>query len=120
MLIAGLQYLIFRVGGLEPLVDVAGETNAVVAGLAFAIGLFFTIFGLNVVQAAAAVAIVELDEGREITALGAYRRVLHRLPGLLLALLGAVVVITAPQPHRRGDPASPRSCSSAGRSSARQ
>jgi hypothetical protein len=94
VLIAGLQYLLFRVGGLEPLVDSAGESNAVVAGLAFAIGLFFTIFGLNVVQAAAAVAISELDEGREISALAAYRRVLHRLPGLLLALLGAVLAIT--------------------------
>ena len=94
VLIAGVQYLLFRVGGLEPLVNSAGESNAVVAGLAFAIGLFFTIFGLNVVQAAAAVAINELDEGREITALAAYRRVLHRLPPLLLALVGAVLVIT--------------------------
>jgi hypothetical protein len=94
VLIAGLQYLIFRVGGLEPLVESAGESNAVVAGLAFAIGLFFTIFGLNVVQAVTAGAVVELDAGREITARAAYRHLVHRLPRLLLALCGAVLVIT--------------------------
>jgi hypothetical protein len=94
VVIAGLQYLIFRIGGLEPLVESAGETNAVVAGLAFAIGLFFTIFGLNVVQAVTAGAVVELDAGREITARAAYRRLVHRLPQLLLALCGAVLAIT--------------------------
>ncbi len=94
VLIAGLQYLLFRIGGLAPLVDSAGETNAFVGALAFGIGLFFTIFGLNVVQAAAAIAVVELDQGREVTARAAYRKALQRLPAMLAALAGAVVVIT--------------------------
>lgn len=94
VVIALLQYLIFRVGGLEPLVEAAGETNAFVAGAAFAVGLFFTVLGLNVVQAATAVAIAELDRGGEITPRAAYRRALERLPALLLALFGAAIVIT--------------------------
>jgi hypothetical protein len=94
VVIAGLQYLLFRLGGLDPLVDSAGETNGFVATLAFALGLFFTIFGLNVVQAAVAIAMTELDQGREITPRAAYRAVVDRLPNLLLALLGAVIVCT--------------------------
>src|SRR5262249_13153132 len=39
VLITALQYLIFRVGGLGPLTDTAGPSNAVVAFLAFAFGL---------------------------------------------------------------------------------
>jgi hypothetical protein len=94
ILIAGLQFLIFRIGGLDPLVDSAGETNGFVATLVFAMGLFFTIFGLNIVQAATAVALNELDQGREVTPRAAYKAILPRLPRLLLALLGAVIVIT--------------------------
>lgn len=94
VLIVLLQYLVFQVAGLDRLSEAVGDTNAFVTGAALAIGLFCTIFGLNVVQAAAAAAIAELDEGREITALEAYRHVLRRLRSLLLALCGATLAVT--------------------------
>jgi hypothetical protein len=47
------------------------------------------------VQAATARALVEVDEGREITALGAYRLALGRLPSLLGALGLAVAAAVA-------------------------
>jgi len=93
VLIGGVQYLLFRVGAFGPLVESAGTTNGFVAGLAFGLGLFFTIMGLNIVTAVVAVAVVALDQGEEITPWDAYRRTLPRLGRLLLALLIATVVI---------------------------
>src|SRR4029077_21237611 len=51
VLITVIQYLLFRVGGLSALTDSAGSSNAFVAALALALGLFFTIIGLTLVQA---------------------------------------------------------------------
>jgi hypothetical protein len=93
LLITGLQYLIFRVGGLNGLVDSAGSSNAVVGFLAFALGLLVTIFGLAVVNAATAVAMTEIDLGRKATARAAYRKVLPKLGPLLGVVVIASVVI---------------------------
>jgi Membrane domain of glycerophosphoryl diester phosphodiesterase len=92
-LISVLQYLLFRASGLDALVDSAGETNALVDGLAIGLGVVLTVFGLAIVQSATSIAMVELDAGREITALGAYRKALPKLGSLLGATLIAVVVI---------------------------
>ena len=75
VLITATQYLLFRVGPFSGLVDSAGASNAAVAILALALGILLTLLGLTVVQAATALAMVELDEGRSITAVGAYRLV---------------------------------------------
>jgi hypothetical protein len=93
LLITGLQYLLFRHGPISPLVDAAGETNASVGGLALGLGIFITVLGLNVVQAAVAAAVVRLDAGKEITALGAYRLALDKLPRLFASLVLATVVV---------------------------
>jgi hypothetical protein len=93
VVITGVQYWLFRRGPLTGLVDSAGASNAVVAALALALGIFLTIIGLTIVQAVTALAMVELDEGREINALGAYRLVLPRVRRLLGALFRAAVVV---------------------------
>jgi len=92
-LITAAQYLLFEVSGLSGLVDSAGTTNAFVDFLAISLGIDFTIFGLAIVQAATAVAMVQIDAGREVTALGAYRKILPRLGALLGAVLVAAIII---------------------------
>lgn len=87
-----VQWLVFRVALLAPLVDEAGERNAFVDALAFGLGLAFTVLGFALVQAAAARALVEIDAGRPVSALSAYRALLPRLPALLPALVIFVVV----------------------------
>jgi hypothetical protein len=90
-LITGVQYLTFQAGGFNGLVTAAGRTNAVVDFLAFGLGLLLTVFGLAVVQSATAIAMVEIDEGRSVTAMGAYRKALPTLGSLLSAVLLMVV-----------------------------
>jgi hypothetical protein len=90
LLITGVQYLTFRAGGLNGLVAAAGTTNAFVDFLAFGLGLLLTVFGLSVVQSVTAAAMVDVDEGRPVTALGAYRKALPSLP----SLLGIVLLVT--------------------------
>ena len=50
VLITVIQYLLFRVGGLSALTDSAGASNAFVAALALALGLFLTIIRLTLVR----------------------------------------------------------------------
>jgi hypothetical protein len=92
-LITGVQYLTFEDGGLSGLVVSVGRTNAFVDSLALGLGLLLTVFALAVVQSATALAMVELDEGRPITALGAYRKALPTLPSLLTAMLIIVAAL---------------------------
>ena len=94
VLISGAQYALFRVGGLNGLVDSAGSTNAFVDFLAIALGIVFTVFGLAIIQGATAIAMVEVDAGRDISAWNAYRRVLPKL-GSLLATVFIVAVALA-------------------------
>ncbi len=93
VVIAGIQYVIFRVAGLQNLVDTVGASNAFVAALAFALGATLTVLGLAIVQAVTALAMAELDEGRAVTARAAYRLALGRLRPLAGALARAVLVI---------------------------
>jgi hypothetical protein len=93
VLITGLQYLTFRSGGLSGLVTAAGRTNADVDFLVFAMGLLLTVFGLAIVQSTTAPAMVEIDEGRSVTAMGAYRKAMPTLGSLLGVLLFVVVAL---------------------------
>jgi hypothetical protein len=90
---AGIQYLLFNLGSLAPLVDTAGQTNAFVETLVFLLGLLTTLLGLTIVQAATAIAIVELDAGHQVNARRAYRLALRRARPLMRALFTAIVVI---------------------------
>src|SRR5262249_5985640 len=93
LLITGVQYLLFRLAGLNGLVDSAGDTNAAVVFLAVALGVVFTVFGAFVVYAATAVAMVDIDAGVKPGARAAYRRVLSKLGPLLgVAVVAALVI----------------------------
>lgn len=95
ILITLLQFLIFRVSRLESLVEEAGETNPFVDALALGLGLLFTLAAFTIVAAATARAIAEIDAGRSVTAVSAYRAVLSRLGGLIaaVAIVAAILVV---------------------------
>jgi hypothetical protein len=93
LLITLIQWLLFRVAGLAPLLDEAGERNAFVATLAVGLGLVLTLIGYALVQAAAARALREIEAGRPVTALSAYRSVGRGLGPLVGALAIAAVVL---------------------------
>ena len=85
-----LQWLMYR------LVDLVGTLTGQGAGtfalLALVIGTTLTLLGLGLVQATTACALVELDAGREIGPLAAYRIALQRLRPLLRSLALFVLV----------------------------
>ena len=93
ILITVVQFLIFRVGGLSPLVDSAGASNAFVAVPAAALDVLLTLLGLTIVQAVIALAMVEIDEGRRIAPLEAYKLVRRRIRPLVESLLRAAIVV---------------------------
>ena len=87
-----VQWLLFRVTALAPLVDDAGERHAWVDAMALGLGLVITLVGFGVVQAASARALIAIQQGRPVTALSAYREVLPKLGPLAAAAAIAVVV----------------------------
>ncbi|HEY2371240.1 MAG TPA: hypothetical protein VGH82_01700 [Gaiellaceae bacterium] len=95
VVITGVQYLLFRVGWLAPLVETVGRTNVAVDGPAFALGVLFTLLGFVIVEAATALAMVELDEGRPVTALGAYRLARPKVGSIVgaTAFIGVVLAL---------------------------
>jgi hypothetical protein len=92
LLISAVQYLLMQVGTLGPLVDAAGETNGVVVLLAVGLGTVLSLAAYAVVTAATARAMVEIDAGRPVTALSAYRGSLDGLGTMLVALAVTVAV----------------------------
>jgi hypothetical protein len=93
VIITGVQYLVFRVGGLAPLVDSVGASNAFVATLALGLAALFTVVGLAIVQTVTSIAMVELDAGRRVGPVAVYRMALPRLPTVLRGLVGAALAI---------------------------
>ena len=75
-------------------VQTAGESNGLVAFVVLAIGTALTLLALGVTQAATARALVEIDEGRPIGALRAYRLAADSVAPLLGALLVATVIVS--------------------------
>jgi hypothetical protein len=77
---------------------VTGEAAGTWALLAAIIGLTLTLLGLGLVQAAATCALLEIDEGRAIGAVGAYRLAWRHIRPLVAAIAVSVavwVVLTA-------------------------
>lgn len=89
-----LQWLVYRVVDLVGVVT--GQGAGVFAFLALVIGTTLTLLGLGLVQAATACALVEIDAGRPIGAVTAYRITLRRIRPLLrtigLFVLGRVLL----------------------------
>ena len=77
-----------------------GEGAGAFAFLALVIGTTLALLGLGLVQAATACALVEIDAGRPIGPLRAYRLALPRLRPLLGAIALFVVAVVAPHRDR--------------------
>ena len=73
-------------------VDTTGEGAGVLVLVVLTIGLTLSLLGLALVQAATARALVELDRGREIGPVEAYRLAFHPIGPLLRSLVTAVAV----------------------------
>jgi hypothetical protein len=92
VVVAIIQAVAFDVWGLTPLISDTGRANAVVAGIALALGVLVTFLGLAVVQAATARAVADIDAGRPVGVFSAYRGLRGRLRRLVRALVFVVVV----------------------------
>jgi len=92
LVVAIVQALAFNVWGLTPLISDTGRANAFVGGLALGLGVLMTFMGLAIVQAATARTVADLDAGRPVGVLSAYRGLRGRLRRLLRALAFVVVV----------------------------
>jgi hypothetical protein len=73
-------------------VETTGEGAGVVVLFLVTVGLTLTLLGLALVQAATARALVEIDRGRDIGPIGAYRLAFRPARPLVGALVGAVAV----------------------------
>jgi hypothetical protein len=93
LLITLLQTLILHATSIFG-VQTGGESNGLLALFVLAVGTALTLLGLGLVQAATARALVELDGGRPIGPLGAYRLASDSLAPLFGALLIASIVIS--------------------------
>ena len=88
-----LQWLLLQ--GIDLAGVVTGEAAGTWAFIAAVIGLTLTLLGLGLVQAAAACALVEIDAGRTIDALGAYRLAWRHIRPLIGAIALSVAVWVA-------------------------
>ena len=80
------------VGGLDLAGSVSGEAASLFAFLAVVVGAALTLLGLGLVQAATACALVEVDAGRPVGPVDAYRLALRRIRPLLGAIALFVLV----------------------------
>jgi hypothetical protein len=94
LLITLIQAIVFGGFGLAG-VDVSGEGAGALALVAVAVGTALTLFGLALVQAATACALVRLDEGGSIGPVEAYKAALARARTLFGATAIAVAVCAA-------------------------
>ena len=76
-------------------IDVTGESAGAVLFLLVAIGTTFALLGFGIVQAATAGALIELDAGRPVGPIQAYRAAITKLRPLFRGIVVAVVVCLA-------------------------
>ena len=93
LLITLLQALVLHATNVLAVQAGAGSSGFV-GFVALALGTTFTLLGLGLVQAATAGALIELDAGRAVGPLGAYRVALARAGRLFKGLLIAVVAVS--------------------------
>jgi len=91
--VAALQSVLLRATSLVG-ISPDGEGGGVRVALAVGIGTVLTLLALGFVQAASARAIAEIDAGRGVSVLGAFRMALDSLRPLLGAFAIAVAVVT--------------------------
>jgi hypothetical protein len=93
LFVALLQGLVFGVSSVAG-IETDGESGGFLVFLVVALGTTLTLFGLGLVQAATARALFELDAGRTIGPIHAYRLALRSARPLLGALAVAVMVVS--------------------------
>jgi hypothetical protein len=93
LLVSLLQALLLHTTSLLGL-EAGHGSSGVVAFVALAFGTTLTLLGLGLVQAATARAVLEIDAGRGVGPLQAYRLSVVRAPQLVGALLIAVVAVS--------------------------
>jgi hypothetical protein len=95
LVITAVQWVL--VSGIDAVSSVTGNLAGGLAYLALVVGTTLTLLGFGLVQAATACAMVELDAGREVGPLEAYRLALRRIRPLLgaVAIFVAVLVVLA-------------------------
>jgi hypothetical protein len=93
LVITALQWLL--VSGIDAVSSVTGSLAGSLAYVAVVVGTTLTLLGFGLVQAATACALVELDAGRAVRPIGAYRLALRRIRPLLrsIAIFVAVLVV---------------------------
>ncbi|HSL65031.1 MAG TPA: hypothetical protein VK874_10275 [Gaiellaceae bacterium] len=94
VVVSVLQVLVLGGFGLLG-IDATGETAGALVLLVVAVGTTLALLGLAVVQAATASALVEIDAGRRVGPMHAYRLALARLRSLVGALAIGVAVWVA-------------------------
>jgi hypothetical protein len=85
----------FLLEGIDLIGVVTGEAAGTWAFLAAVIGTTLALFGLGFVQAATAEALVEIDQGRDVHALDAYRLAWRHVPRLVGTILLWVAIWVA-------------------------
>jgi hypothetical protein len=93
LLVALLQGLVLSASSVVG-IETDGESGGFLVFFVVALGTTLTLFGLGLVQAATARALFELDAGRSIGPIRAYRLALDSARPLLRALAIAVVVVS--------------------------
>ena len=93
LLITVLQAGVLGASSIAGIED-EGQAAGAFALVIVAIGTALTVLGITLVQAATAHALLEVDEGREVGPLGAYRMAAVHTAGLLGAIVIAVVAVT--------------------------
>src|SRR6185312_3224513 len=93
LLVTLLQALVLHATSILG-VRTGGESSGLVALFVLAISTALTLLGLGVVQAACARALVEIDEGRPVGALSAYRSAYDAVVPLFGALLIAALAVS--------------------------
>jgi hypothetical protein len=88
VVVAALQWLLFRRTGLSSLPSSFGDANSFTETIVLGFGFVVNLLGLTIVQATCARAIVDLDANGHASAMRAYRATWRRL----LPLLGGLVL----------------------------
>jgi hypothetical protein len=93
----GIQWILFHLTGIKPLVALDGRHGAVTAFFALLLGAIAGLFASVITTAAVALLLGEIDDGRRMRAGEAYRLVFQRLRPLargMAAELATVVVLS--------------------------
>jgi hypothetical protein len=88
-----LQTLVLRASSIAG-IDAQGEGEGVLVLFVVALGTALTLVGVALVQAATVRALVELDAGRTVNPVRAYRLAVENVWSMLGALVAAVVVVS--------------------------